>query len=228
MKKTLVLLFLISLLNISFLYSQDIITKDIQAAFTPQSALDSLKKGNLRFVNETQIHRNLLQEAELTAEKQFPFAVILNCLDSRTSAEIVFDQGMGSIFNARIAGNIVNDDIIGSMEFACKLMGSKLIAIIGHNNCGAIKGACDGAKLGNLTTVLDKIQPAISEVKNSGDRTSKNEQFVQDVAIENVINGIQIIKERSPILKEMIDNGEIGIVGGMYDLNTGRVTFYED
>jgi len=219
------LLFFFSNLN-----AQDftVITKEIQASFTSQSAIDSLKTGNVRFINDSQIHRSLIEEAKLTAHKQFPFAVTLSCMDSRTPSEFIFDQGIGSIFNLRVAGNIVNEDILGSLEYACKVTGAKLIVVLGHENCGAIKGACDDVKLGNLTELLNKIQHAVDSVKETDDRTSHNHEFVKKVTKENVILGIKQIKKQSPILKEMLDKGEIGIVGAMYDLDTGIVTFYED
>ncbi|TDL99393.1 MAG: carbonic anhydrase [Flavobacteriaceae bacterium] len=165
-----------------------------------------------------------------TRDGQFPFATILSCIDSRVSAELVFDQGLGDIFSIRIAGNFVNQDILGSMEFACKIAGSKLIVVLGHTSCGAIKGACDDAKMGNLTHLLEKIKPAVASVKlpeEPANRTSKNDQFVDEVAKNNVSLAIDKIRIESPILKEMEDKGEIKIVGALYDVHNGRVDFYE-
>ena len=202
--------------------------RESQAAITPQKALDELRAGNARFVAGHPLIRNQPADVKATASGQYPFAVVLSCLDSRQPIEIVLDQGIGDIFSARVAGNVLNDDILGSMEFACKVSGAKLIAVIGHSNCGAIKGAVDGAELGNLTSLLAKIQPAIGRVPADGQpRNSKNLQFVDKVSEMNVQLVLQQIRERSPILREMIDNGQIGLVGGMYDLSTGEVQFYD-
>ncbi len=205
-------------------------TRETQATMTPQKALQFLKEGNLRFQNNLKANRNLLEQVNDTSEGQFPFATILSCIDSRVSAELVFDQGLGDIFSVRIAGNFVNEDILGSMEFASKLAGTKLIVVLGHTSCGAIKGACDDAKMGNLTGMLAKIKPAvesISEPKDEGQRNSKNLDFVDAVAEKNVSLTIDNIRNMSPILKEMEDNNEIDIVGAMYDINTGAVSFFE-
>jgi carbonic anhydrase len=203
-------------------------TKESQAATTPQAALAELKAGNARFVAGRPLNRNLREDVKVTASGQYPIAVVLSCLDSRKPVEIVLDQGIGDIFSARIAGNVMNEDILGSMEFACKVSGSKLIAVIGHSNCGAIKGAVDGVELGNLTGLLNKIKPAMSQVPASVQpRTSKNLEFVDNVAAANVRLVVQQIRERSPILREMIDGGQIGIAGGMYDLSTGEIHFFD-
>lgn len=205
-------------------------TRETQATMTPQKALQFLKEGNLRFQNNLKANRNLLEQVNDTSEGQFPFATILSCIDSRVSAELVFDQGLGDIFSIRIAGNFVNEDILGSMEFASKLAGTKLIVVLGHTSCGAVKGACDDAKMGNLTGMLAKIKPAvesISEPKDEGQRNSKNLDFVDAVAEKNVSLTIDNIRNMSPILKEMEDNNEINIVGAMYDINTGAVSFFE-
>lgn len=194
---------------------------------TPQDALQMLKDGNKRFVSNTLLKRDYSRQAAETAKGQYPFAIVLGCIDSRSPAEIIFDQGIGDIFNARVAGNISNDDILGSMEFACKVNGSKLIVVIGHTNCGAIKGACDDVHLGNLTTLLSKIKPAVDAVSDAGDRTSKNYEFVEKVSKENVLLTMEDIKKNSPILKGLIDNGTVILIGAMYDLETGEVTFYE-
>ena len=205
-------------------------TKETQATMTPQKSLQYLKEGNLRFQNNLKANRNLLEQVNDTSEGQFPFATILSCIDSRVSAELVFDQGLGDIFSVRIAGNFINEDILGSMEFASKLAGTKLIVVLGHTSCGAIKGACDDAKLGNLTAMLSKIKPAVEAVSEPTDislRNSKNIQFVDNVAEKNVYIAIEKIREQSPILKKMEDNNEIDIVGAMYDINTGEVAFFE-
>ena len=195
---------------------------------TPQQALAELKAGNARFVAGKPLHRDYPAQVKATASGQYPFAAVLSCLDSRQPIEIVLDQGVGDIFSARVAGNVLNDDILGSMEFACKVSGAKLIAVIGHTSCGAIKGAVDDVQLGNLTGLLTKIRPAIDAVPaDVQPRTSKNAAFVDDVAGANVKLVMKEIRERSPILREMLDKGEIGLVGGMYDLKTGEVKFFE-
>ncbi len=204
-------------------------TKEMQASISPSNALVLLKEGNKRFVNNLKINRNLLQQANETSDGQHPFAVILSCIDSRTSAELIFDQGLGDIFSVRIAGNISNEDILGSMEFACKLAGSKIIVVLGHTKCGAVKGACDHAKMGNLTTLLSKIEPAVNaETSVKENRTSGNAEFVEKVSTLNVKQTVKAIMDKSPILKEMIEKGEIGIVGGTHDISTGEVSFYDD
>jgi carbonic anhydrase len=203
-------------------------TKESQTAMTPAQALAELKAGNARFVAGKPLHRDFPAQVKATASGQYPFAVVLSCLDSRQPIEIVLDQGVGDIFSARVAGNVLNDDILGSMEFACKVSGAKLIAVIGHSNCGAIKGAIDDVQLGDLTGLLTKIKPAIDAVPaDVSPRTTKNYDFVNAVAEENVKLVMKEIRERSPILREMLDKGEIGLVGGMYDLSTGKVTFYD-
>jgi carbonic anhydrase len=205
------------------------LTKEMQSAITPAQALEILKEGNKRFVNNNKTDRNLLQQAKETSNGQYPFAVILSCIDSRTSSELIFDLGIGDVFNARIAGNIINEDILGSMEFGCKAAGSKLIVVLGHTKCGAVKGACDNVELGNLTSLLGKIRPAVDDEKTvTENRTSGNAEFVEKVATINVKRAVEEIQQRSPILKEMIEKGEIGIVGGTHDITTGTVTFFED
>ncbi|MBU2975139.1 MULTISPECIES: carbonic anhydrase family protein [Zobellia] len=204
-------------------------TKETQATMTPQKAVQFLKEGNQRFQNNLKANRNLLEQVNDTSEGQFPFATILSCIDSRVSAELVFDQGLGDIFSIRIAGNFSNEDILGSMEFACKLAGTKLIVVLGHTSCGAIKGACDHARLGNLTKLINKIEPAVDAVKEPADesqRNSKNLEFVDKVSEKNVLLTIENIRKESPVLAEMEDKGEIKIVGAMYDISNGEVTFY--
>ena len=205
------------------------LNKEMQAAITPAMALDLLKEGNKRFVNNLKVNRNLLQQANETSDGQHPMAVILSCIDSRTSAELIFDQGLGDIFSTRIAGNIINEDILGSMEFACKVAGSKIIIVLGHTKCGAVKGACDHVEMGNLTALLTKIRPAVDDENTvKENRTSGNSEFVEKVATINVYRTAKAIMERSPILKEMIEKGEIGIAGGTHDITTGEVTFYDE
>jgi carbonic anhydrase len=205
------------------------LTKELQAAITPAQAMELLKEGNSRFVNNLRINRNLLQQANETSDGQYPFAVILSCIDSRTSAELIFDQGLGDIFSVRIAGNIINEDILGSMEFGCKVAGSKIIVVLGHTKCGAVKGACDHVEMGNLTALLTKLRPAVDDEGTvTENRNSSNPEFVEKVATINVKRTVKSIMERSTILKEMIEAGEIGIVGGNYDVSTGTVTFYDD
>lgn len=205
------------------------LNKELQASITPRKALEILKEGNTRFVQNLKAHRDLLEQANDTRDGQWPFAVILSCIDSRTSAELIFDQGLGDIFSVRIAGNIVNTDILGSMEFACKVAGSKLVVVLGHSKCGAVKGACDHVEMGNLTELLSKIQPAVyQENETLTNRTASNGPFVENVAKINVKRNVKNIIERSFILEQMVENGEIGIVGAMHDLETGNVTFYND
>lgn len=204
-------------------------TKQIQDSITPAEAIELLKLGNIRFTNNLKVNRNLLKQINETSEGQHPFAVILSCIDSRTSAELIFDQGLGDIISVRIAGNIVNEDILGSMEFACKVAGAKIIVVLGHTKCGAVKGACDHMEMGNLTALLSKIRPAVDdEITTTENRNSSNEPFVENVANINVKRSVKAIMERSPILKEMIGDGSIGIVGGIYNVSSGAVEFYSD
>jgi carbonic anhydrase len=205
-------------------------TRETQATMTPEKSLIYLKEGNARFQQNLKSNRNLMEQVIDTSDGQFPFATILSCIDSRVSAELVFDQGLGDVFSIRIAGNFINSDILGSMEFACKLAGTKLIVVLGHTACGAVKGACDDAKLGNLTGMLAKIKPAVkavSEPSDNGLRNSSNNEFVDSVAAKNVELSIQNIIKQSPVLAEMQNKGEIKIIGAMYDINTGQVTFHE-
>lgn len=203
--------------------------KESQSSITPAMALQILQDGNKRFVNNLKFNRNLLQQVNETRDGQWPFAVVLSCIDSRTSAELIFDQGLGDIFSVRIAGNIANEDILGSMEFACKVAGSKLIVVLGHTKCGAVKGACDHVEMGNLTTLLAKLRPAVDDEKTTKtERNSKNSEFVENVATINVRRTVDVIMQRSDILHAMIEKGEIGICGAMYNVETGLVEFYHD
>ena len=205
------------------------LTKELQAAIPPGLAIELLKEGNKRFVNNLKINRNLLQQANETSDGQHPFAVILSCIDSRTSAELIFDQGLGDVFSVRIAGNIINEDILGSMEFGCKVAGAKIIVVLGHTKCGAVKGACDHVEMGNLTALLTKIRPAVDDEKTvTENRNSGNDDFVEKVSTINVKRTVHAIMERSTILKEMIEAGQIGIIGGTHNIATGEVTFYPE
>lgn len=205
-------------------------TFESQATITPHRALEILREGNERFVSNLRINRNLLQQANETRDGQFPFATIVSCIDSRTSAELIFDQGLGDIFSVRIAGNVINTDVVGSLEFACHLAGSKLIVVLGHTSCGAIKGACDHVEIGNLTELLSKIQPAVyEESQTSGAlRNSKNPTFVENVADLNVRRSVRTIVNRSYILERLIESGKVAIIGAKHDLPTGEVTFFDD
>lgn len=204
-------------------------TKESQSSVTPSTAMELLQAGNARFVERKKANRDLNQQVSDTSTGQYPFATVLSCIDSRVSSELIFDQGIGDIFSVRIAGNFINTDILGSMEFACKLAGTPLIVVLGHTSCGAVKGACDNAELGNLTSMLGKITPAvdaIAEPSDASQRNSGNIDFVNNVAAKNVHLNIQRILDESPVLAEMKNNGEINIVGGMYDIKTGKVEFY--
>ena len=204
-------------------------TKEQQIAMTPESAIQRLKDGNSRFTKNKNYSRDLTSEVKQTSTGQNPYATVLHCIDSRVSAELIFDEGIGDVFSVRIAGNFENEDILGSMEFACKLAGTKVIVVLGHTACGAVKGACDDAKLGNLTALISKLKPAVEAVTEPVDtskRNSGNIDFVNNVAEKNVYMTIENIREKSPVLKEMEDNGEIKIIGAMYDIKDGSVTFY--
>ena len=206
------------------------LTKEDQANISPSAALTLLKNGNERFVKNLQADRNLLEQVRDTSTGQYPYATILSCIDSRVSAELVFDQGVGDIFSVRVAGNIVNDDLLGSMEFACKLAGTKVILVLGHTSCGAVKGACDDARMGNLTGLLSKIKPAVQAVSKPEDpleRTSQNLSFVDQVAETNVRLTMDNIRKQSPVLRMMEEDGEIIISGAMYDIASGKVRFLD-
>jgi len=201
-------------------------TKESQAATTPEKALQMLKDGNARFVQGKMLKRDYMQQVKATGDGQFPFAAIVGCIDSRASNELIFDQGIGDIFSARVAGNFVNDDMLGSLEFACAAAGAKLIVVVGHTECGAVKGACDDVILGNLTQTLANIKPAVAAVSgHESDRSSGSAAFVQAVADKNVMLTLDRIQERSPILRGMIDKGDIGLAGAMYDVHKGQVQF---
>lgn len=204
------------------------LTKESRDALTPKQALQLLKDGNQRFVNNLKVNRNLLQQLSETSDGQFPFAIVLSCIDSRAPVELIFDQGLGDIFSTRIAGNIVNEDILGSMEFATKVAGTKLIMVLAHTQCGAIKGACDDVKMGNLTALLDKIKPSVeAEERTEGNRNSNNETFVHHVTEINVFNAMINIPSKSPVIKELLDDKKVALVGGLYNIETGTVEFYD-
>ena len=204
-------------------------TKQRQVAATPSEVLEKLKRGNERFASGKPQPRDMLHDQRTTAAGQYPKAVILSCIDSRAPAEFIFDAGIGALFNARIAGNIADEDQVGSIEFACKVAGAKLIVVMGHTSCGAIKGACDDVQLGNLTGLLSKMKPAVAAVQNvPGERTSKNTAFVEAVSEANVRLTVDRIRELSPILRDMEREGKIQMVGCIYILETGRVQFLSE
>ena len=197
-------------------------TSDSQSKLNPSEVLSILKDGNKRFVSNNLISRDLLSQVEQTSSGQFPIAVVISCIDSRVPTEMVFDQGVGDIFCVRVAGNVINQDVLGSVEFACKVAGVKLIVVMGHTRCGAVKGACNDVELGNLTGLLNKIKPAISIVANRG-VTADDSRFVDEVALENVQISLDTILNDSPVIKEMVDNNEVKCARGMYSVATGEV-----
>ncbi len=198
-----------------------------QSTLTPVQAINLLKAGNARFVKKAPLIRDYSSQVSETASGQFPLAAVVSCIDSRIPTEIVFDQGIGDVFNARIAGNFVNEDILGSLEFACKVAGAKAILILGHTACGAVKGACDKAELGNLTQMLAKITPAVDAVETpeGTDRSSANSDFVDSVAVANVKLAMSDLIAKSSVLNDMIEKGDITLAGAMYDVKTGQVNF---
>lgn len=206
---------------------EEVLTKAEQDALTPDSVITTLQAGNIRFMNNDLTARDHSQQVRNSTLAQYPKAIVLSCVDSRVPVEDVFDRGIGDLFVARVAGNFVNEDILGSMEFACKVSGSKLVLVMGHEHCGAVKAAIDDVKLGNITPMLAKIQPAVAAVEYDGERSSSNQAFVHNVSESNVRNTIAQIRLRSPILREMEDNGEIKIVGALYDMDNGKVTLLE-
>ncbi|KTD06942.1 carbonic anhydrase family protein [Legionella jamestowniensis] len=204
------------------------LTKEQQQIITPAQAIELLKEGNKRFVNNLKINRNLLQQVNETSQGQYPFAVVLSCMDSRTPAELIFDQGLGDIFSIRIAGNILNDDILASIEFACHVVGVKLIAVIGHTQCGAIKGACEDVRLGHLTSLLEKIRPVIQHVEMpDSDQNAENNEFLYEVSRQNIKHTLQQITQQSEIVRNLLKKKQIAMIGGLYHLETGSVEFYD-
>ena len=206
------------------------LTAETQASLSPMDVLQLLKDGNQRFLNDQALERNFLSQVEATSTGQFPMAAILGCIDSRVPHEIIFDKGVGDVFSARVAGNFVNTDILGSLEFATAVAGSKVIVVLGHTECGAVKGACDNVVLGNLTSTLANIAPAVYAVGDlvPGERSSANKSFVQAVADENVMLTVQNMVDRSPVIRGLVQSGDLIVIGAMHDVATGLVTFYED
>jgi carbonic anhydrase len=203
------------------------LTKEMQARLTPTQAIELLKEGNKRFIKNRRVNRNLLQQVNETSDGQYPFAFILSCIDSRTCAELIFDQGLGDIMSCRIAGNVLNDDIIGSMEFACKIAGSKVIVILGHTKCGAVKGACDNVEMGYLTGLLKKIKPVIESEKQTGEnRTSGNAAFVENIARLNVAYVWHQVAQKSQVIADLLRQGALVLIGSIYDVETGEAKFY--
>ncbi len=198
------------------------LTKEIQDSINHSKALELLKAGNGRFVKNNRINRDLNAQVSQTSTGQFPFAVVLSCIDSRVPVELVLDQGIGDVFSVRVAGNVVNEDVLGSMEYSCKVAGSKIIVVMGHTKCGAVTSACKHVELGNITALLDKIQPAVAEIETGGEM---NQEDIEKVAILNVQKSIERIRNESPILTEMENNNEISIVGAIYSVDTGKVDF---
>lgn len=203
-------------------------TKENLQNLTPIKALKILTDGNQRFINNLRYNRNLLQQVNETSIGQFPFAIVLSCIDSRTSAELIFDQGLGDIFSVRIAGNVVNEDILGSMEYACKVTGSKLVMVLGHSRCGAVTGACNHVEMGNLTGLLEKIQYSVEKVQNGNSNHTDKNEFVEAVALDNVLHSMDEILEHSSILRNLLKEGKIGIVGGIYSVETGEVEIVKE
>lgn len=196
-------------------------TKELQSSLSPQDAIDRLKEGNKRFVANKGLERDLLTQVNITSGGQYPFAALLSCIDSRVPGEMVFDEGIGSVFNVRVAGNIVNEDVLGSLEYSCKVAGSKVIVVLGHTKCGAVTAACKHVELGNITHLLSKIKPAVEEVMEG----EADEETIEKVALKNIELSIERIRSESPILAEMESNGEIAIVGAVYDVASGVVCF---
>lgn len=204
-------------------------TKETQATVTPTKALQFLREGNERFRGSLMASRDLLKQVNETREGQFPIATVLSCIDSRTSAELIFDQGLGDIFSVRVAGPVINDDVLGSMEFATKIAGSKLVVVLGHSNCGAIKGACDHVQLGNLSTLLNKIEPSVYfERSVRSNRTSANKYFVERVTDIQVHRSVEMVIERSVVIRQLVESGQVGLIGGSYSVESGEVKFFED
>ena len=207
---------------------KEVVDSKIQSKLTPDSVLEDFKAGNQRYLKNDLLVRDLATQIQKTSQGQFPKAIVLSCVDSRVPVEYVFDQGIGDIFVARVAGNFVNEDILGSMEFATKVSGSKLVLVLGHQSCGAVKAAIDDVQLGNITPMLTKIKPAIDRSEDfKGEKSTENPEFVAHVCENNVINTIAEIREKSPIMKEMEEKGEIKIVGAVYSLSTGEVEFLD-
>lgn len=205
------------------------ITQEKQQKMTPKQALQRLKEGNQRFLTNKQITRDYLKQAHLSSFGQYPFAVVLNCMDSRSVPELFLDQGLADLFTLRVAGNVLNDDILGSMEFATKVVGSRLIVVLAHTSCGAVSGSCEGAKLGHLTDVLDKIQPAVQvAMKEDNSKNCADPKLIDSIAKANALHVVREIQEKSPILRDLVKSKQVGIVAGLHDIKTGKVTFFEE
>jgi carbonic anhydrase len=203
-------------------------TSELLDSLTPSEIQEKFEEGNRRFVSGKMLHRDYQKQVGLTGGGQHPYAIVVSCIDSRNPAEFIFDAGIGDIFNARVAGNFVNTDILGSIEYACKVSGAKMILVMGHSGCGAIKSACDHVQLGNITEMLANIKPAIDSVKGfENDRSSKNDDFVRAVSKENVLLTQRKILENSPIIRELVDKNQVKMVGCMYDVKKGTVEFYQ-
>lgn len=224
------LFFLLCLGSVNTLASDDapLMTAAIQEKLTPDQALSRLMQGNQRFVSHQYMVTDVLKKVRLSAKAQYPAAVVLSCIDSRISPEIVFDQSIGNIFVTRVAANVINADVLGGLEFATRLSGAKLIVVMGHDACGAIKGACQNVELGNLTQLLSKIQPAINEATTAlGKKDCDDEKFINTAAADNVRLVMKMIPEQSPVIRELVKTGKIKIVGAMYHLSTGKVEFFD-
>ncbi|MBT0810812.1 carbonic anhydrase [Litoribacter ruber] len=200
-------------------------TKDTQSQINPDKAIEILKEGNERFVKNLKAERNLLEQVQDTTMGQFPFATVLSCMDSRTSVELIFDQGIGDIFSIRVAGNVVNEDVLGSMEYGCKAVGTRIVLVLGHTKCGAVAGACDHFEMGNLTSLLKKIEPAMERAETSGEKNGQNVDYVNEVVKKNVEVVIEQIRDKSPIVADLEKSGDIKIVGAIYDVDNGKVTW---
>lgn len=208
--------------------SSDVITAEDQEALTPDGIIQQMKDGNERFVNNNLTARDHQAQVQATSDGQYPAAIVISCVDSRVPVEDIFDMGIGDVFVARVAGNFVNEDILGSAEFATAAAGSKVVVVMGHESCGAVKSAIDGVEMGNITAMLDKIEPAIEMTENyEGEQTSANDEYVTEVVNNNVRHTISEIRERSSIIADLERNGELVIAGAFYDLDTGEVTFLE-
>jgi len=200
-------------------------TKETQQKLSAQDALNILIEGNLRFVDNKKAHRDLINQAIETSKGQYPFAVILSCIDSRVPTELIFDLGIGDVFSVKVAGNIINEDVLGSIEYACKVAGSKVVVVLGHTKCGAVTAACKNVELGNITALLSKIKPAVDSFRTNNEIVEGDK--IEEVSLLNVKLSKQQILDESPILLEMEDNGEIEIIGASYDVGTGKVSFFE-
>ena len=207
---------------------EKVLTKEQQDKLTPSMVLNELKQGNQRFINGTLTVRNHNKQVRKSALGQYPKAIVLGCVDSRVPVEDVFDRGIGDLFVARVAGNFVNEDILGSIEFATKVAGAKLIVVLGHDHCGAVKAAIDNVELGNITSLVKHIQPAVKMTSNfEGKKSTKNPKYVHEVCTNNVANAVKQISLRSPIIKKLVSEGKVGVIGAVYDMNTGKVSFLE-